>query len=407
MCERSEKDLLDPLINKIVANLGKDFDDVRYEISVPEDSFFISNLYFLNINSNAKDTDKKRTVNVVLKKPPAIADVRDVMRTNEQFHNEILFYQRYAKQHEEFPRCLLAEEKPPSDSVIVLENVIAQRGYDISKWKHDVPIEYTMAAFREIARFHAKAYVAKERRGEEFFDFVNGLQEVRYYSGSILKVVYDGTANRSVKYLRGRGYDPRFCDKLEDKLRNTYDDLVMKYVKPEEPLATLCHGDFTMNNTLFKNENGEIKCMFIDFALTRYGSPVLDLSTFLCLHCARQLDKSMLDKVLKAYHDSLTRCLEESGVDSEKYSFEALREDYKRKGLFGFFVATFFLPTVMGLGDCSPEKFIKIDIQNWGSALCEQGGDECSEIMANMLLRLKEFGCLDDLLDDWFLILLR
>uniref|UniRef100_V9IEF0 Juvenile hormone-inducible protein n=1 Tax=Apis cerana TaxID=7461 RepID=V9IEF0_APICE len=322
------------------------------------------------------------------------------MRTNEQFHNEILFYQRYAKHHEEFPRCLLAEEKPPSDSVIVLENVIVQRGYDISKWKHDVPIEYTMAAFREIARFHAKAYVAKERRGEEFFDFVNGLQEVRYYSESILKVVYDGTANRSVKYLRGRGYDPRFCDKLEDKLRNTYDDLVMKYVKPEEPLATLCHGDFTMNNTLFKNENGEIKCMFIDFALTRYGSPVLDLSTFLCLHCARQVDKSMLDKVLKAYHDSLTRCLEESGVDSEKYSFEALREDYKRKGLFGFFVATFFLPTVMGLGDCSPEKFIKIDIQNWGSALCEQGGDECSEIMANMLLRLKEFGCLDDLLDD-------
>lgn len=400
MCERSEKDLLDPLINKIVANLGKDFDDVRYEISVPEDSFFISNLYFLNINSNAKDTDKKRTVNVVLKKPPAIADVRDVMRTNVQFHNEILFYQRYAKHHEEFPRCLLAEEKPPSDSVIVLENVIAQRGYDISKWKHDVPIEYTMAAFREIARFHAKAYVAKERRGEEFFDFVNGLQEVRYYSESILKVVYDGTANRSVKYLRGRGYDPRFCDKLEDKLRNTYDDLVMKYVKPEEPLATLCHGDFTMNNTLFKNENGEIKCMFIDFALTRYGSPVLDLSTFLCLHCARQVDKSMLDKVLKAYHDSLTRCLEESGVDSEKYSFEALREDYKRKGLFGFFVATFFLPTVMGLGDCSPEKFIKIDIQSWRSALCEQGGDECSEIMANMLLRLKEFGCLDDLLDD-------
>lgn len=400
MCERSEKDLLDPLINKIVANLGKDFDDVRYEISVPEDSFFISNLYFLNINSNAKDTDKKRTVNVVLKKPPAIADVRDVMRTNVQFHNEILFYQKYAKHHEEFPRCLLAEEKPPSDSVIVLENVIAQRGYDISKWKHDVPIEYTMAAFREIARFHAKAYVAKERRGEEFFDFVNGLQEVRYYSESILKVVYDGTANRSVKYLRGRGYDPRFCDKLEDKLRNTYDDLVMKYVKPEEPLATLCHGDFTMNNTLFKNENGEIKCMFIDFALTRYGSPVLDLSTFLCLHCARQVDKSMLDKVLKEYHDSLTRCLEESGVDSEKYSFEALREDYKRKGLFGFFVATFFLPTVMGLGDCSPEKFIKIDIQSWRSALCEQGGDECSEIMANMLLRLKEFGCLDDLLDD-------
>lgn len=400
MCERSERDLLDPLINKIVANLGKDFDDVRYEISVPKDSFFISNLYFLNINSNAKDTDKRRTVNLVLKKPPVIASVRDVMKTDEQFHNEILFYQKYAKHHEEFAQCVFTEEKPPSDSAIVLENVVVQRGYDICKWKYDMPIEYTMAAFREIARFHAKAYVTKEKRREEFFDFVNELKEVRYYSESILKVVHDETASRSVEYLRGRGYDPRFCDKLENKLRNAYDGLIMKYVQPEEPLATLCHGDFTINNMLFKNENGEIKCMFIDFALTRYGSPVLDLSTFLCLHCARQIDKSMLDKVLKVYHDSLTRCLEENGVDSEKYSYEVLREDYRRKGLFGFFIATFFLPTVMGLSCGGPEELFKMDIKDWGSVLREQGGDECSEIMANMLLGLKEFGCLDDLLDD-------
>lgn len=401
MCEQSERNLLDPLVNRIVANLGKDFDDVRYEVSVPENSFFISNLYFLNINSNAKDTDKRGTVNVVLKKPPVMPSVRDVMRTNEQFHNEILFYQRYAKHHEEFPRCVLAEDKPPSDSAIVLENVILQRGYDVSKWKHDIPVEYTMAAFREIARFHGKAYAAKEQRGEEFFDFVNDLQEVRYYPGSILKVVYDETASRSVGYLRERGYDRGFCDKLEDKLRSTYDDLIMKYVQPEEPLATLCHGDFTVNNTLFKKEkNGEIKCMFIDFALTRYGSPVLDLSTFLCLHCAKQIDKSMLEKVLREYHDSLTRCLEENGVDCEKYPYEVLREDYKRKGLFGFFIATFFLPTVMGHSDGGPEKLFKMDLKDWGPVLREQGGDECSEIMANMLLGLKEFGCLDDLLGD-------
>lgn len=87
-------------------------------------------------------------------------------------------------------------------------------------------------------------------------------------------------------------------------------------------------------------------------------------------------------------------------MDSEKYSYEVLREDYRKKGLFGFFIATFFLPTVMGLSDGGPETLFKIDIKDWGSVLREQGGDQCSEIMANMLLGLKEFGCLDDLLGD-------
>lgn len=63
-------------------------------------------------------------------------------------------------------------------------------------------------------------------------------------------------------------------------LKNAYEDVILKFIEAEEPLATLCHGDSTINNTLLKNENGKLKTMFIDFALIRYGSLILDLKLF-------------------------------------------------------------------------------------------------------------------------------
>lgn len=138
--------------------------------------------------------------------------------------------------------------------------------------------------------------------------------------------------------------------------------------------------------------------MFIDFALTRYGSPVIDLSTFLCIHYAEELDKDMLDNLLKVYHDSLTQSLMENGVeDCGKYSYEMLYEDYKRKGLFGYTIASFFLSISMGKIDISLEDMTEMDSSQIGPKIREIGGDEISKILANLLLRLKEFGCLDHL----------
>ena len=396
---------LEPLVTKVSSILGKGFEDVRYEVSVPSDTFFISNLFFVNIVSNASPVDdddeakKRASTSIVVKKMPREITIQEMMRSKEQFHNETLFYQKYAQYYDRVPRCIYAtDESSPFGSVIVLENVGTKRGYGVCQWKYDVPLEYTLAAIREIARFHAIAYATKNTREKEFFNFVNAFQEVRYYPESELRQTFDGTATRSLDYLRRQGRNEEFYDKLEARLANTFEDLVLKFIEAEEPLATLCHGDFTINNTLFKKEGDEQKVMFIDFALVRYGSPVLDLSTYLCLHCARDLDKVMLDNVLRAYHDSLIRCLKENDVDCENYSYEALYEDYKKKGLFGFLIATFFLATQMGKFEGQLEDFAEMDPAERPVALRQIGGEEIDEILANMLLKLKEFGCLDYIL---------
>ncbi|XP_076231126.1 uncharacterized protein LOC143177186 isoform X2 [Calliopsis andreniformis] len=349
---------LEALVAKIPESLGKEFTNASYDISSPTDCFFVSTMFFVNLTANSSsENEEKKTVSMVVKKPSMTEDTRELVRSDFQFHNEILFYNRFAKYHENLPRCIYSEEKPPTDSVIILEN-ISHRGYELCQYKYRVPLEYIVAAIQEIARFHTKGYVMKERNKEEFFDFVRDLLEVRYDLDpeNRLKVVTNLATSRGVDYLRDQGYDRDFCEKVHTKFENAYQNVVLPAVEPEEPLATLCHGDFTLNNTFFKREGGKLKTMFIDFALTRYGSPVIDLSTFLCLHCAEELDKDMLDSLLKAYHDALKQSLMENGMsDCEKYSYEALYEDYKRRGLFG-------KPREVGFSDMSFLVFMKEEI---------------------------------------------
>jgi len=48
---------------------------------------------------------------------------RVLTHTDYQFHNEILFYRMYIQSGEHFAKCFYANEQPPSDSVVALENI--------------------------------------------------------------------------------------------------------------------------------------------------------------------------------------------------------------------------------------------------------------------------------------------
>ncbi|XP_033330955.2 uncharacterized protein LOC117222985 [Megalopta genalis] len=397
-CPDDTMDELDQLIGLMTKRMGKDYTDANYNLESPSDSFFLSSMFFLNITAKYANEDKgTRSIRVVVKRPPLLAVIRDMWKSDKQFHNEILFYEKFAVGHEDLPICYYSHENPPVKSVLVLEN-IEERGYHLSSWRYNVPMDYTIAAIQENARFHAKGYAMREHRRAEFLDFVGNMEETRFDDdlNGLLPVV-NGAATRSVDYLRKQGHEKDFCDKLFAYLDDMF-NAMMKCAEPEEPLATLCHGDFTLNNTFFKEENGKVKAMFIDFALMRYGSPVIDLSCFLSLHCAEELDKDMLESVLKAYNDSLIPCLKENNVDNlERFSYEALCDDYKKNGLFGYAIASFFLSTVMGKCELTPEDMADMTPAEKAHVARTLGGEEVDEILAKLLLNLMEFGCLADL----------
>lgn len=391
-------------MSKIIENLGSDVDKLQYKMSAPTTSgstTIMSIMYFVCVKFTNKTNGRNEEINMILKRPPQTEFATKELFVESQFYNEILFYRMYAKPNENFPKYYYLREKPLAESVIAMENVINQ-GYYPCSYKYDAPLEYTLAAVREMGRFHGKGYVMKELEREKFFDIVKELQDSRYDSNKVnMKMMINTNATRAVEYLRCHGYDTVFCDKMEVLLSNAYDEILVKTLKPSEPLSTICHGDFTMSNTLFKTEaNGQYRAMLIDFALIRYGTPVIDLSTYLCISCPKETRKDMFFNIMQVYHEALKEYLLENNIqDIEKYSYDALLNDYKRGGLCGFFIASFFLPILLGHGlmeDIAEMQTKGIEV--FSKQLKELGGDTVSKILADMLLHLVNIGCVEHIL---------
>lgn len=384
---------------KIIENLGLDVDKVRYEVLESKDIFIMSDMCRIRLQLE----NNGRELSMILKRPKQLQSFSQKVRIEPQFHNEILFYQTYSPSSENYARCFYVEERPPNDSVIALENV-NDRGYYSCPYLYSPPMEYTLAAMRELGRFHGEGYAMKELQRDKFFDIVARIQNVRY--AKRLENYYELYNNshplRAVEYLRSRDYDAAFCDKMEAYLSNAFDEVMMKTIQPLEPLATLCHGDFMLSNILFKTEgDGRYRSMLIDFALITYSTPVVDLSMYLYNNCSNKTRQDRFFEIMRAYHDALKEYLLDVGVqDIEKYSYNALLDDFRRGALFGFVVMCSFVPII--LGHLKPEIMIReiTDLGSFESAKKHKhaGGDEVSKILADALLNLKDLGCLDHVL---------
>ncbi|XP_039301691.1 uncharacterized protein LOC105200817 [Solenopsis invicta] len=387
------------IISKTIENLGLDVDKTRYTLSEPKNRF-MSTIYYVLLQFENKTTGENEEFPIVVKR--ALQDMIEILHAASQFHNEILFYQMYSSPDDNYAKCFYADERSSTDLVIALENV-NKRGYYPCPYSCNSPLEYVLAAMRELGRFHGKGYAMKKLQPEKFFDIVTRLQ-TRFFkknntdneNQSDYVILCNNNPPKLMKYLRNCGHDPIFCDKIEAVFSNAFDRVMMKTLKPLEPLATLCHGDFTLDNILFNTEDdGKYRAMPIDFAYLTYSTPVVDLSTFLCLCCTNEMRRDKFSDIMRAYHDSLKEYLLEAGVwDMEVYSYEVLLEDFKRGGLFGFIIATFHLPVLLGYlkMDKIVEELSRIGMLEHVKRY--KYNEELSKILADMLLHLKDLGCL-------------
>ncbi|KYQ57552.1 hypothetical protein ALC60_03514 [Trachymyrmex zeteki] len=402
MSHENFQEWLDEVMSKIIKNLGLDVDNTRYKLFETTGIFIASIVYRIHLQFENKTNIQKEELFIILKRP--VPGLKQITRADLQFHNEILFYRVYPRPDEIYAKCLYVEERPPFDYAIALENVNT-RGYYAYPYVHDSPMEYTLAAIRELGRFHGKGYVMKQMQPKKFFNIVAQIQEIRYtnkFTDNIMKFASNTMTLRVMEYLRNQGYDTIFCDKMEAILSNAFDKVMIKMVQPLEPLATLCHGDFTLSNILFKTEdNGQHRPMLIDFALIRYSTPVVDLSTYLYLSCSNEMRKNKFSEIMRAYHDAVKKYLLDAGIqDIEKFSYDALLDDFRKGALFGFVLMCIFKPVL--LGHINPELLVQ-DMTNLSSLdFMEKhkymGGDEISKMLADALLHLKDLGYLKHVL---------
>lgn len=97
-------------------------------------------------------------------------------------------------------------------------------------------------------------------------------------------------------------------------------------------------------NIDFQGSNKPTDLYFIDFQLSRYASPILDIVYPLFSCGTTQLRHDHYDQLLHDYYDSLCESLEQLGCDpQELFPYTALLEQFKQFGGFSSLMVLYTL----------------------------------------------------------------
>ncbi|XP_051168235.1 uncharacterized protein LOC127286011 [Leptopilina boulardi] len=387
------------LIPKLKVVLNHENSVTKYEVKSSE-PLLMSSMIFLELK--LIDKREEKNFRLVLKRPHRIELMRQVFQADKFFHNEILFYEKYQKNSKDYPKCFYTDEDPPINSVIVIEN-INENGYYQCPEKVNLKMKYIVAAMQEIGKFHAKAYVLKHKSPREFFQIVNNIQETRYEyrERNFFPIMMNNLMPRIIKCLRDKNYDTVFCDGAEKFFENAFDNCMRVALNSKMSLATLCHGDFTVNNVFFKESEFGVKAMLFDFAMISYGSPAIDLSTFIYLSMSPDDIRTKFTQVFDAYYNSLMDYFKEinfSEMHSKEFSKENFLNNYKRYAIFGFMIASFYLPIMHGVE--LPNFDFSTDMENAAEHFKDIGGDKFRDLLMEIFLDMRNSGCLDHIVSN-------
>uniref|UniRef100_A0A1B6CJT9 CHK kinase-like domain-containing protein n=3 Tax=Clastoptera arizonana TaxID=38151 RepID=A0A1B6CJT9_9HEMI len=364
--------------------------------------------YHLDDMTNLDDTRNPRlylTLNYVkdgaaLKKKlfvkfQPVEEVYNRLSMEVQFNNEILSYTEIFPLLNNYKASPLLPEYYFSTcyfdkrKYLVFED-LNDSGFVGSKLIFSSDLDHIKLAFEKLGRFHALSYAAKVERREEFFSAVKRIQEPHWVEGLRINLIsVKNGVSRPGTNLPEKYADKykRLCARVDEEYR-----FFLELVKPEEPIAVLCHGDFCLNNMMYRyrgDRPDDVK--FIDFGTVRYASPVIDLSFFVFLNLSPEMRASHLAELLRVYHDSLANTVPGLSVPS----LADVQEEFRRKCVYGFLHAIYYIPVMSAVitGVC-PLDFLELVKASTDEDIFKElrmiGGTKGTELMQEMLIDFLE-----------------
>lgn len=184
-----------------------------------------------------------------------------------------------------------------------------------------------------------------------------------------------------------------------DRIRAMLDgnsDTMARLLRPVEPLAVLCHGDYCRNNMLFRYDadtGRPVDMIVIDPAQARYASPAIDLSFFLYMNTTDADRLAHWDDYVAAYLAGVAD-VTAAGHRAPPLTAADVHGEMRDHVLYGYAYCSFFLPAmvdtkppdVQRLTTCTDDE--RIDMIN------ESGGPDADHLLAAIVKHAVDRGYL-------------
>lgn len=201
------------------------------------------------------------------------------------------------------------ELETPSEFGVILMEDLRPHGFKNVNRLEGFDMEHTKSTLKKLAQWHAASAVRVETKGQYPKIVANGIFTEDFLQ--IMQEISNSSRELYMECVRTYEGHEEYYDSLQRSRENFFDEFCsLLKIDPNE-FNVLNHGDFWANNIMFQHDDaGKLKeTYFIDFQLTRYGSPINDLYTLLLSSTNLDIKLKHFDYFIKYYHDNLIECL--------------------------------------------------------------------------------------------------
>lgn len=181
------------------------------------------------------------------------------------------------------------------------------------------------------------------------------------------------------------GYEDERLRRFRVELLNDPLKTLRRTMKPIEPLAVLCHGDFNRNNMMFlyDDDGRPVNVLVFDMATVRYASPVIDLSFFLYMNTDRLTRDAHWDELLDTYCIALAAAVSDVADVVRVPNREQLDVEMREFAFYGMVHVLFFIRIMLSDTFTVNPVEVVVNTDN-DEMLCmwmSFGGDEATDLI--------------------------
>lgn len=164
-------------------------------------------------------------------------------------------------------------------------------------------------------------------------------------------------------------------------------------LRPVEPLAVLCHGDFCRNNLLYRYDEATgrpVDVAVLDPAQARYASPAIDLSFLLYMNTSDADRTANWDRYVAAYLDGVADVT--PAGQAAPLTAADVHAEMRAHGLYGYAHCSFFLPAMVNAVPPDVEQLTKCTADERIELINESGGQEADRLLASIVRHMADRG---------------
>uniref|UniRef100_A0A240PKZ1 CHK kinase-like domain-containing protein n=1 Tax=Anopheles epiroticus TaxID=199890 RepID=A0A240PKZ1_9DIPT len=315
---------------------------------------YASVLYRVRVTVRLAEGDQQTVVSLIVKALPKLSLTDEMVKLMNLFPKEIAMYTDVLPALERLyhelgrtsvsfgPRCLKHSTEPTD--VIVLED-LRERQFTMANRRQGLDMEHTRMVLRRLAQFHAASAVLQEQRGPYGELFREGMftEKGRAMSEQFQK----GQAEFIQKIMNNWSEKAKYyATVMKHWGMDLFDSLIRVTRANPDRFNVLNHGDMWCNNILFHyNEESALSdILLIDYQLSFWSSPAIDLLYFMFTSVNGEFKLSQLNYMIQYYHEHLVDSLEFLGYSGTMPLLKELHSDIISHYLFGFMICFSILP---------------------------------------------------------------